>query len=62
MFIVWVYGVVIIDPFVFPGEPILIPELQMTANVTPIDQVTRYFGNIPVWPFCLRYNEFCNVQ
>ncbi|KAL9987688.1 hypothetical protein ACROYT_G002035 [Oculina patagonica] len=24
-----------------PGEPILIPELQMTANVTPIDQVTR---------------------
>ncbi|KAJ7389194.1 Coiled-coil and C2 domain-containing protein 2A, partial [Desmophyllum pertusum] len=24
-----------------PGEPILIPELLMTANVTPIDQVTR---------------------
>jgi len=24
-----------------PGEPILVPELQMNANVTPIDQVTR---------------------
>lgn len=24
-----------------PGEPILVPELQMAANVTPTDQVTR---------------------
>ena len=29
--------------FVFvSGEPILTPELLTSANVTPIDQVTRY--------------------
>ena len=41
------------------GEPILVPELLMTANVTPIDQVTRYashrsdvFLMLPVFKFC----------
>ena len=33
-----------IPTITFAGEPILIPELQMAANVTPTDQVTRYCG------------------
>ena len=33
-----------ISTIVFAGEPILVPELQMAANVTPTDQVTRYCG------------------
>ena len=33
-----------ISTIAFAGEPILVPELQMAANVTPTDQVTRYCG------------------
>ena len=33
-----------IPTIAFAGEPILVPELQMAANVTPTDQVTRYCG------------------